>query len=64
MSSEQITVTVGLDGTTVVKVEGYRGSGCKGLTEGLEKALGKTTATKTTPEYAQQPTVQKQVGQR
>lgn len=64
MSSEQITVIVGLDGTTEIKVEGYRGSGCKALTEGLEKALGKTTASKTTAEFAQQPTVQKQVKQR
>lgn len=50
---QRIVVTVPEDPAKpfTVSVEGHHGSGCKALTDGLEKALGRTTDDQTTEEY-------------
>jgi hypothetical protein len=36
----EVTITITPDGETTVAVKGMAGSGCKKLTEGIERALG------------------------
>lgn len=49
----EITVTIDLGGATEIAVKGHAGPGCKNLTAAIEKALGKVTSDRRTPEYHQ-----------
>ena len=51
--SEQITVTVDVDGNVTVGANGVKGSGCQALTREIEQAIGKTSADQKTPEFFQ-----------
>ena len=50
----QVIVNVSPDGTVTVEAKDVRGSGCKALTEAIEKALGETTTDVKQPEFFQQ----------
>ena len=52
--SERVEVTVGADGSVTVEAHGVKGSGCKALTEAIERAIGTTTADTKKPEFMQQ----------
>lgn len=51
---EEIIITVPLNGPVKIEVDGVVGTGCKALTEGLEKKLGKVTKDEVKPEYYEQ----------
>lgn len=54
MTRERIIIDVAPDATVTVTVEGCKGSGCHKLTADIERAIGKTTEDRRTPEYHQQ----------
>jgi hypothetical protein len=51
---QQVIVTVDEMGEITVESKGVIGSGCKALTEAIEKALGETTGDVKKPEFYQQ----------
>lgn len=51
---QEITIRIGKGGKVNLDVLGVKGSSCKDLTKGIEKALGNTVDTKSTDEYYQQ----------
>jgi hypothetical protein len=52
---EEIVVTISPAGETQVEVKGVKGTGCKALTDALEKSLGGVVSDTPTPEMAQKP---------
>jgi len=50
----EIVIRVGKDGKLNLNVNGVKGSSCKDLTKGLEKALGVTETSKNTNDYYEQ----------
>ena len=51
---ESVEVIIDKNGNVKVEVNGCTGSGCKTLTEGIEKALGSVKADDLKPEYFKQ----------
>jgi len=51
----KLRIKIPVKGNPEIKVEGISGSGCKSLTAGLEKALGKTVKSEPTNEFYQEP---------
>lgn len=58
--SQRIEVTLDEIGNAQVEVIGCAGPSCKSLTEGIEKALGKTVQDVNKPEIHRQTQVQQQ----
>lgn len=54
---EKVIVTIDADANVKVEVKGVLGSGCKSLTEDLEKSLGSVSTEKKTAEYHRTPRV-------
>ena len=52
VQKKRIKVTVKSDGSILVAPEGHAGAKCKDATSALEKALGMTTKTNRTVEWA------------
>jgi hypothetical protein len=50
---QQVIVTIDPDANVKIEAAGVTGSGCKAITEAIEKALGRTVADKTKPEFFQ-----------
>lgn len=51
---QTITVNVSATGEVIVSVSGCAGPGCQKLTADLERALGRVSADRRTPEYHEQ----------
>ena len=48
---QEIKIIISKSGQVTIDVEGIKGSGCKNLTKGLEKAFGTTVKDKKKAEY-------------
>lgn len=48
----RIIITIAPNGTSKVEVQDVAGAGCYSLTQGIEKALGKTTGDDKKPDYS------------
>lgn len=59
----QIIVEVDEQGATTVEAKGVKGSGCKALTEAIERSIGATVADKPTSEFFAQQQQQVRAGQ-
>lgn len=51
---ESVEITIDKQGKVVVEVNGCVGTGCKAITEGIEKALGTVTGDDLKQEYYKQ----------
>jgi hypothetical protein len=49
----EVKVTIQKSGVAEIQVNGLKGKSCKQVTDELEKALGKKTEDRLTPEYHQ-----------
>ena len=61
MKKQTIKFTIGQDGTVTEEVIGVQGTQCLDLTETIEEKLGNVQWRKETPDYYQQPNLQKDV---
>lgn len=61
MNKGKVIITIAPDGTTTVAASGVKGTGCKALTEGIERALGETVSDSATKEMNEREQTQKQV---
>ena len=58
MKQKEIIVDIAPDGSVKIEGNNFTGKGCQQATKWLELAMGKMTATKTKPEFYQQPKIQ------
>jgi|LakMenE18May11ns_1017448.scaffolds.fasta_scaffold9949055_4 hypothetical protein len=59
--TQQIEVTVSVDGDVQVAVKGVCGTGCADLTKSLEQDLGLVVSDKPTPEMFQQEKIKRTI---
>lgn len=60
---QTVIVEVSEQGDTTVTAQGVRGSGCRALTEAIERSIGATVADRNTPEMHQTQQQQIRAGQ-
>lgn len=60
---QQVIVTVDETGEVKVEAKGITGSGCKALTEAIERAIGTVSGDVKKPEFTQQANQQRTVNQ-
>jgi hypothetical protein len=59
MQMQEMEITIGTDGNVIVHVHGIPGQDCVALTDALEQAVGTVDNRGFTPEYYEQPVVER-----